>query len=150
MTLFLIDGGQGSETSVGFTLPSVRQPPVVNLPLHLEHWPLPEWWAGTLKVLGGKLFLPPSASQCLLLASPSVPALPPAPITDLVHHQEVLYGFPIGKDYVSCVLHSLRQDLLHFLCDDTWGQAKGVWLGVPPVAAYSFLEKYLRLSFEEP
>lgn len=47
--------------------------------------------------------------------------------TNLVHHQKVLYGVPVGKDHVSSVLHSLRQDLLHLLGDDTWGQAKCVW-----------------------
>lgn len=58
-------------------------------------------------------------------ALPLAPALPSAPsalpTTDLVHHQEILYGLSIGKDHVSSVLHGFRQDLLHFLRDDTCG-----------------------------
>lgn len=41
--------------------------------------------------------------------------------TDLVHHQEVFYGFPIGENHISRVLYGFRQDLLHLLGDDTWG-----------------------------
>lgn len=71
---------------------------------------------------------PASALQCPRLygGGECPPAGIPLPLrfphpADLVHHQEVLYSFPIGKDYVSSVLHGLRQDLLHLLGDHTWG-----------------------------
>lgn len=66
--------------------------------------------------------MPPSWPTPLSLGSLQFPHR-----ADLVHHQEVLYGFPIGEDHVSCVLHSLRQDLLHLLGNDTWGGTCEVW-----------------------
>ena len=109
---------------------------------HLPPPPLPVGWGGgsgsSMREdwgAGGMLLF--SALQCprslrrgvnaLQLVHPSAPWAPFSPSsTDLVHHQEVLYGFPIGKDHISSVLHGLRQDLLHLLSDDTWGEASQV------------------------
>lgn len=95
-------------------------------PSILNTGPLLVRWGGTLEVLGGKFFFLPLPASAPSWLAPLSQSFIQSPITDLVYYQEVLYGFPVGKDYISCVLHSLRQDLLHFLCDDTWGQAKGV------------------------
>lgn len=46
------------------------------------------------------------------------PLLPLRAATDLVHHEEVLEGLPIGKDQVPSVLHSFREDLLYLLSND--------------------------------
>lgn len=58
--------------------------------------------------------------DALQLACPSGPPTPLPLSSDLIHHQEVLYGFPVGKDHISSVFHGFRQDLLHLLGNDTW------------------------------
>lgn len=79
--------------------------------------------------------LPFSALQLPQARFDSFPALLPLrAATDLVHHQEVLQGLPIGKDQVPGVLHSFREDLLYLLSNDTYVETaqwvKLVWAGL--------------------